>query len=431
MVRKLFHLGWISLFDSVGIIGSVTFIWFTLNILRRMLSWIKQNGLAALSMPQRWLIIIYGQTIIPFWTVYGDLSAVMVMLCLIAGLTHVLFPVRARVPRSESQSRARPAPAVAANGVKRPIKLMHFLITGGLGFIGSHLVEQLLSDDHEITIVDDLSSGRRENVPANDRIKLIVKDVLDLDVTDLSSPIHGVAHLAAVPSVNSSWIQVRQSHDSNLTSTLRMIELCTALKIPRLVLASSAAVYGEPESVPIDENHSTRPSSPYGLQKLASEEYGKLFSGPGGFHFISLRLFNVYGPRQVPDSPYSGVISRFFEAARGGRPAIIYGDGSQTRDFVYVKDVAAAFAAALTRDSKSKDTLVCNIGTGKAISIHTLAGHMGKFSPSGSLTVSNAPLPSGDITHSCANIAAARRYLGFEPRYSLEEGLRLMFDESR
>jgi UDP-glucose 4-epimerase len=308
---------------------------------------------------------------------------------------------------------------------------MHFLITGGLGFIGSHLVEQLLSDDHEITIVDDLSSGRRENVPASDRVKLIIKDVLDLDATNLGSPIQGAVHLAAIPSVNSSWTQSRLSHDSNLTATLRMLELCIALKIPRLVFASSAAVYGEPGSVPIDENHSTRPISPYGLQKLASEDYGRLFAGRASFSFVALRLFNVYGPRQVADSPYSGVISRFSEAARTGRPATIYGDGSHTRDFVFVKDVAAAFEAALTRDSKSKDTLVCNIGTGKATSIHALADHMGKFSRSGSLRVSNEPLPSGDITHSCANIAAARRYLGYEPRCSLEEGLRLMFDEGR
>ena len=283
---------------------------------------------------------------------------------------------------------------------------MHFLITGGLGFIGSHLVERLLSEDHEITIVDDLSSGSRQNVPASSRISLVLKDVLDLDVADLVSPIHGIGHLAAAPSVNSSWTQARLSHDCNLTATLRMLELCTALKVPRLVFASSAAVYGQPEFIPIDENHHTRPVSPYGLQKLASEEYGRLFAGRDGFSFIALRLFNVYGPRQAADSPYSGVISRFFEAARAGRPATIYGDGSQTRDFVYVKDVAAAFARALTCDFKSGDTLVCNIGTGHAVSIRALAACMGKFSRSGFLTVSSEPLPPGDITHSCANISA-------------------------
>jgi UDP-glucose 4-epimerase len=308
---------------------------------------------------------------------------------------------------------------------------MHFLVTGGLGFIGSHLVEQLLAGGHEITIVDNLSSGRRENVPASDRVKLITKDVLDLDVSDLSSATHGVAHLAAIPSVNSSWTQSRLSHDSNLTATLRMLELCIALKIPRLVLASSAAVYGEPGTTPIAENHSTRPISPYGLQKLASEDYGKLFAGRATFSFVALRLFNVYGPRQVADSPYSGVISRFSDAARTGRPAIIYGDGSQTRDFVYVKDAAAAFDAALSRDSKSKDTLVCNIGTGKATSIQTLAGYMGRFTLSGSLALDRAPILQGDIKQSCADISAARQHLGFEPHYALEKGLSLMFDEGK
>jgi UDP-glucose 4-epimerase len=307
---------------------------------------------------------------------------------------------------------------------------MHFLITGGLGFIGSHLVEQLLSEDHTITIVDDLSSGRRDNVPGDDRINLIVKNVLDLDATDVSAPIHGAAHLAAIASVNSSWTHARLSHDSNLTSTLRMIELCAALKIPRLVFASSAAVYGEPKRTPIDENHPTRPISPYGLQKLMSEEYGRLFADRVGFSFIALRVFNAYGPRQVADSPYSGVISRFLQSARAGQPATLYGDGFQTRDFVYVKDVATAFVRALTGAGKAGDTLVCNIGTGQPISIRDLASYIAKFAESGSLNPSHAPSPPGDIKHSCANISAAQRFLGFEPRYPLEQGLTLMFDES-
>lgn len=308
---------------------------------------------------------------------------------------------------------------------------MHFLVTGGLGFIGSHLVDQLASEAHEITIVDNLSSGNRDNLTAKGRIKLIVKDILDLGITDLPSPIDGVAHLGAISSVQSSWSQVRLSHDSNLTATLRIIELCASLKIPRLVFASSAAVYGEPEQLPIDENHSTRPTSPYGLQKLASEEYGRLFASHAGLAFIALRLFNVYGPRQLADSPYSGVITRFSEAARAGRPAMINGDGFQTRDFVYVKDAAAAFTAALICDSKPSNTLVYNIGTGTATSIRALANYMNKFCASGELSVSSAPIPPGDIKHSCANISAARRYLGFEPQWSLEQGLSSMFDESK
>ena len=306
---------------------------------------------------------------------------------------------------------------------------MHFLITGGLGFIGSHLLEQLLSEDHTVTIVDDLSSGRRENLPAHDRIKLIVKDVRDLEVSDVGSPIQGVAHLAAIPSVNSSWINARESHDRNLTATLHMLELCSTLRIPRMIFASSAAVYGEPERSPIEEQDLTRPISPYGLQKFASEEYGKLFAAHNGFDFTALRLFNVYGPRQSFDSPYSGVISRFLEAARAGQPATIYGDGSQTRDFIYVKDAAAAFAAALTRKQDQR-TLVCNIGTGNATSVRALADQIEKLAAPGRLTITNAPIPPGDIVHSRANISAARSHLGFHPRYSLEEGLRLMFAQS-
>jgi UDP-glucose 4-epimerase len=307
---------------------------------------------------------------------------------------------------------------------------MHFLITGGLGFIGSHVAEQLVSEDHEVTIVDDLSSGRRENLPPNSRIRFVEKDILDLEITDLGSSIDGAAHLAAIPSVNASWSQARAAHDANLTSTLQVIVLCAALKIPRLVFASSAAVYGEPRGIPISENHATQPISPYGLQKLSSEEYGKLFAARAGFSFTSLRIFNAYGPRQSVDSPYSGVIARFLEAARAGSPATMCGDGSQTRDFVYVKDVAAAFVHALTMTFNAGGALVCNIGTGRSTSIRALAEYVGKFSRSGSLDIRSAPVPSGDIHHSYANISQAEQILGFQPHYSLMDGLSAMLRKS-
>jgi len=225
---------------------------------------------------------------------------------------------------------------------------MHFLVTGGAGFIGSHVTETLLSQGYRVTVVDNLSTGFLQNLSDHPNLQFIKKDVVDCNPQDFSSLIDGVAHLAATPSVGLSWEQPLKVHNNNLSATISVIELCKQLNIPKLVFASSASVYGNPIKLPILESHPTDPISPYGLQKLVSEQYGQLFAETLPLSFIALRIFNVFGPRQLPNSSYSGVLSIFLNSMRQGQPITIYGDGSQTRDFIYVKDVATVFTQALT-----------------------------------------------------------------------------------
>src|SRR5438552_7136155 len=214
-----------------------------------------------------------------------------------------------------------------------------------------------------------------------------------------------------------------QAHELNLSLTLRAITIASELRIKRIVFASSAAVYGKTTEVPTKESSQTSPSSPYGLQKLTSERYGQLFAGALGLSFVSLRFFNVYGPRQSQSSPYSGVISKFLAAMQNGLPVNITGDGEQTRDFIYVKDAATALRAAVTKIPKKTPWLVLNIGTGVPTSILKLRCELTRFFPDADRVPTFLPNVSGDIRHSTAYAAAATEVLGFCPRYSLQDGL--------
>jgi UDP-glucose 4-epimerase len=301
---------------------------------------------------------------------------------------------------------------------------MHYLITGGAGFVGSHLVEHLLGSGHSVTVLDNFSTGCRSNLPRSEKLRVVADDLLRCvqSLPDgLAVTFDGVAHLAAIPSVQESWATPRRAHDANLTSMISVLELRRRLKIPRLVFASSAAVYGNPVSLPIAEKHPTEPMSPYGLQKLASERYGSLFAANEGFSFVALRLFNVYGPRQRGDSPYSGAISKFLYAMQNQQAIEIFGDGSQTRDFVYVKDVARAFEAALTTALGAAVT--CNVATGRAVSIRELTEVLREFFPHWKQELRHVPSLDGDIKQSQADPSAAKSILGFRSSYSLAGGL--------
>lgn len=300
---------------------------------------------------------------------------------------------------------------------------MHFLVTGGAGFIGSHVIEELLSLGCKVTVVDNLTTGNVHNLPNHLQLSIISKSTLSCCAKDFSDRFDGLVHLSATPSVTQSWQQPLAAHENNLSATVAVLQLCQSLKIPRLVFASSAAVYGNPNQVPIAENCATSPISPYGLQKLVSEQYIALFSKQFGISSINLRLFNVFGPRQDPHSPYSGVISIFAKAMKDGLPIIIHGDGTQTRDFVYVKDVAAAFAKALTVPLESGSNLTCNLGTGKAISLMQLKDTLKTCFPEWQATTTLAPPRLGDIQDSQADITRAQVHLGFEPQFSLLDGL--------
>jgi UDP-glucose 4-epimerase len=300
---------------------------------------------------------------------------------------------------------------------------MHFIVTGAAGFIGSHVTEQLLLEGHTVTAVDNLSTGRLENLPEHPRLELLEKDIQTCQPEDFSSRIDGIAHLAATPSVMESWWKPLETHHNNLSAMVAVIQLGQALGVPRLVFASSAAVYGGQTALPISEEKETAPISPYGLQKLVSEQYARLFAQQLRFSFVALRLFNVFGPRQLPNSPYSGVISIFEEAMQQNRPITIYGDGTQTRDFIYVKDVAVAFTKALTTQMAEGSSLTCNVGTGNSISLSQLVEILTDCFPDWKLEIRFAPSRAGDIQHSQADISRASSRLDFRPRWSVSAGM--------
>jgi len=299
--------------------------------------------------------------------------------------------------------------------------MAHYLITGGAGFIGSHLVEWLLESGHRVTVIDDFSAGTRDNLPTHSELSIVEQDLLRLTNNELTGPFHAIVHLAALPSVTASWSNLLQAHAVNLTATVRVIELAQQLGIPRIVYASSAAVYGDSDVVPIEEMQRLRPTSPYGVQKVVGEEYGRLCSSKN-LSFVALRFFNVFGPRQVAGSPYSGVITIFAQAMRENRPITIFGGGGQTRDFVFVKDIALGIASALEMSNLNPFT-VCNLASGTAVTIRQLVATMRQFFPEWSGSIKEAPARLGDIVRSSADISAARNLLSYQSRYSLESGL--------
>ena len=307
---------------------------------------------------------------------------------------------------------------------------MRLLVTGGAGFIGSHFVDLVVGLGGQVVVVDDLSSGRVNNLPAHRSVEFVEKNFRTCEARDFAGGFDAIVHLAALPSVATSWEQPMQAHESNLSLTLHAITLASELRIKRIVFASSAAVYGKTTEVPTKESSQLSPSSPYGLQKQTSERYGQLFAEALGLSFVSLRFFNVFGPRQSPSSPYSGVISQFLAAMQKGLPVNITGDGEQTRDFIYVKDVAAALQAAVTKISNEIPWLVLNVGTGVPASILKLRREMIQFFPDADKVPIFLPIAQGDIRHSAACITAAAEVLGFSSRYSLQDGLAELFRDS-
>ncbi len=306
--------------------------------------------------------------------------------------------------------------------------MLHFIVIGGAGFIGSHITEQLLLEGHSVTVVDNLTTGHLQNLPKHSRLKFLQKDIFICQPHDFTQPVHGIAHLAATPSVNTSWLYPLDAHHNNLSTTVAAIQLCQALNIPRLVFTSSAAVYGDDLQLPVSEEQETYPISPYGLQKLVGEQYSSLFAKQFNFSCISLRLFNVFGPRQLPNSPYSGVISVFTKAMQQKLPITVFGDGQQTRDFVYVKDVAKAFAKALTVALPTGSSFSCNVGTGEATSLLQLIDILKPYFDEWKMEIKFAPARIGDIQHSQADISKISSLLGFTPQWSIQSGIRLLIE---
>ena len=299
-----------------------------------------------------------------------------------------------------------------------------YLITGGCGFIGSHIAEALCEQGETVRILDNLSSGYRHNVAhLSEGVTVIEGDVRDVEtVSAATEGVDYVFHEAALVSVFDSVERPRDNHDINLTGTLNVLEAAKSAGAQRVVLASSAAIYGNAPELPKEETMRPQPESPYGLAKIGKEYYARVFSTLYDLPVISLRYFNVYGPRQDPGSPYSGVISKFVEIITGGGTPTIFGDGTQSRDFVFVKDVVQANLKAMHEEAL-KGGEVFNVATGDGTSLLELLETVQRIAEvKGDPTFEAERL--GDIKHSRADIGSARRSLGYEPSYSVERGLR-------
>jgi UDP-N-acetylglucosamine/UDP-N-acetyl-alpha-D-glucosaminouronate 4-epimerase len=297
-----------------------------------------------------------------------------------------------------------------------------YLVTGGAGFIGSHLVEELLRRGESVRIADDFSTGRRENVPPADACELVEGDLADPDVARRAvAGCEFVLHQAAIPSVPRSVKDPATSHRANVDAALQVLVAARDAGVRRVVYAGSSSVYGNTAVLPKREDMRPHPLSPYALQKLVAEEYCQMFTRLYGLETVTTRYFNVYGPRQQPGSPYSGVISLFVEALSEGRAPTIHGDGQQTRDFTFVTDVVAAVLRCCEAPGVAGE--VINVAGGGRISLLELVRTLQAVLRTDVQPVLGPPR-EGDVRDSQADIYKARQLLGFDPRVNLEEGLR-------
>jgi UDP-glucose 4-epimerase len=290
------------------------------------------------------------------------------------------------------------------------------LVTGGAGFIGSHLVERLLRDGLQVTVLDNLSTGKRTNLPPE--ADLVLGDVRDIAiVTAVVSGVDIVFHLAARVSIRASVEHFWEDAETNLVGTLNVLRACVSRKAKKLVYASSMAVYADaPQPVPVSEDYATAPASPYGVSKLASERYAMLVAAQSGFDVVALRYFNTYGPRQT-FTPYVGVITIFIQRLLRGEPPVIFGDGEQCRDFVHVGDIVDASVRAMTSNVSGE---VLNVGSGQGTSVNRIAALLCERLAPETVPQHIAAHP-GELRNSIANIDKARRLLGYEPQGRLED----------
>ena len=306
----------------------------------------------------------------------------------------------------------------------RPItnEMSHYLVTGGAGFIGSHLSEELVRRGHRVRVLDNLSTGKRRNLEHIPGVELLEGDLADPDACQRA--VYGidyVLHQGAVPSVPRSVVDPVSSNTANVTGSLNILVAARDAKVRRLVYAGSSSVYGDGLTLPKREDMPTNPQSPYALQKLVAEQYCQLFTKLYGLETVVIRYFNVFGPRQDPNSPYSGVISLFSKALLEGRRPTIFGDGGQTRDFTYVANVVDGVLRACDEPGVSGD--VINVATGGRISLNDLLKSINDIVGT-SIEPIYTESRTGDVRNSQADISKAAALLGYAPLVSLEEGLR-------
>jgi UDP-glucose 4-epimerase len=300
--------------------------------------------------------------------------------------------------------------------------MAHYLVTGGAGFIGSHLAEELVRRGERVRVADSLVTGKRSNLAHIPGVEFLEGDLADEEfATHAVKGTDFVLHQAAIPSVPRSVADPVTSHRSNVDATLNVLVAARDAGVKRVVYAASSSAYGNTPTLPKHEDMPTCPLSPYALQKLVGEHYMRLFSELYGLSTVSTRYFNVFGPRQDPSSPYSGVISLFIRALLEGRAPIIYGDGGQTRDFTYVANVVDGVLRACHADGVSGQ--IINVATGGRISLNELFDVLRREIGASVEAEYEAPR-AGDVRHSQADISRAQALLGYAPSVSLEDGLR-------
>ena len=304
--------------------------------------------------------------------------------------------------------------------------MSQYLVTGGAGFIGSHLTEELVRRGHRVRVVDSLVTGKRSNLDHISGVEFLEGDLADLDVARRAvADVEFVLHQAAIPSVPRSVKDPITSNRANVDATLNILVAARDAGVKRLVFAASSSAYGDTPTLPKHEGMPTNPLSPYALQKVIGEQYLRMFTRLYGLETVSIRYFNVFGPRQDPSSPYSGVISVFATALLENRSPTIYGNGEQTRDFTYVANVVDGVLRACEAAGASGE--VINVATGGRVSLNQLFEEMRKL-VGADVRPKYAEPRAGDVRDSQADITKSQQLLGYQPIVSFEDGLRQTVD---
>jgi len=304
---------------------------------------------------------------------------------------------------------------------------MRYVVTGGAGFIGSNTVDELVRRGHSVVVLDDLSAGKEDNLAEiRNKITFIKGSITDIEV--VRKAMHEaeyVLHLAARTSVPRSVKDPIETNKINIEGTLNVLVAAKELKVKRVVFAASSSAYGETPTLPKVETMQPEPISPYGVTKYVGELYGQTFGRCYGLENVALRYFNIFGPRQDPGSPYSGVLAKFCTAFLEGTPPSVFGDGEQTRDFTYVEN--AVQANLLACEAPNASGKVFNVGVGGRVSLNEVLRELRKITGK-ALEAKYEPPRDGDIRDSQADISRAREFLGYEPQVSFEEGLARTFE---
>jgi len=292
---------------------------------------------------------------------------------------------------------------------------MRILVTGGAGFIGSNLVDELINRGHQVVIIDNLSTGKKDFI--NPKAEFHKLDIRDLEkIKPLFKGVDYVFHLAAQPRIQPSIIDPAESHSNNVVGTLNVLVASRDAEIEKFIYSASSSAYGNQKKLPLKEDMIPKPKNPYAVFKVVGELYCKLFSELYNLPTVCLRYFNVYGPRQSCEGAYATVIGIFLRQAKAGQPLTIVGDGSQTRDFTHVRDIVRANILAMGNDKVGKGEVI-NIGTGKNYSINQIASMI-------SDNIINIPARPGEVQDTLADNSLAKKLLNWQPEISLEKGIR-------